>query len=67
VVDRRLGRIALRCGAAYVSAALDGSITLREGKPNAAETFQWIETFTGELTRMSVTTHRRLSADPPAA
>lgn len=60
VEDRKLGRVALRTGTRLVSVAPDGSVTLRSGAADTAETFQWIETFTGELTLMSLQTHRYL-------
>jgi xylan 1,4-beta-xylosidase len=63
VVDRNLGRVALRTGDAYVSVAPDGTVSLRAGAPGRAETFQWIETFTGELILMSLETNRYLRAD----
>ena len=65
VVDRGLGRVALRWGRAWCRSAADGRLSLRAGTPGAAETFQWIETFTGELTLLSLATKRyvRLDAD----
>ena len=48
-----------------VSVGADGTLSLRAGAPGEAETFQWIETFTGELTLLSLATQRyvRLDAD----
>jgi beta-xylosidase len=63
VVDRGLGRVALQKGQEFVSVASDGSVSMKRGTPEIAETFQWIETFTGELTLMSLTTHRYLRID----
>jgi len=40
-----------------------GKASLHPGKPGKAETFQWIETFTGDLTFMSLETDRYLRAD----
>jgi len=60
VVDRNLGRVALCAQAQCISVADDGHISLRTGVPGPAETFQWIETFTGDLTLMSLKTHRYL-------
>ena len=36
---------------------------MRSGAAGPSESFQWIETFTGELTLMSLTTHRYLRMD----
>ena len=58
VVDRGLGRVALRSAHGMVSTGRDGRLSLRTVAPGSAETFQWIETFTGELTLMSLSTHR---------
>lgn len=63
VVNRGLGRVALRGSMGFISVALDGSVSMKSGNPATAETFQWIETFTGELTLMSLTTHRYLRVD----
>jgi hypothetical protein len=64
VVDRRLGRAALRSGGRYVTVGKDGALTLATGRPGAAQTFQWIETPTGELVLMSLATNRFLRIDP---
>ena len=39
----------------------DGAVSIRKSGPG--ETFQWIETFTGELTLLSLTTSRYLRVD----
>jgi hypothetical protein len=64
VVDRRLGRVALRSGGRYVTVNADGAVTLVAGRSGAAQTFQWIETPTGELVLMSLATNRFLRNDP---
>jgi hypothetical protein len=64
VVDRRLGRVALRSGGRYVTVNADGAVTLVAGRSGAAQTFQWIETPTGELVLMSLATNRFLRIDP---
>jgi len=64
IIDRRLGRVALRSGGRYVTAGRDGGVTLVAGQPRAAQTFQWIETPTGELVLMSLATNRFLRIDP---
>ena len=65
VLDRGLGRVALQSDGGLVSVFGDGTLWLRAGTPGEAETFQWIETFTGELTLLSLATQRyvRLDAD----
>jgi xylan 1,4-beta-xylosidase len=63
IVDRNLGRIALRSKAGFVSIGPSGEVSLRSGHPEQAETFQWIETFTGEITLMSLATNRYLRID----
>ena len=63
VVDRGLGRIALRSKAGFVSIDPSGAVTLRSGRAGQSENFQWIETFTGELTLMSLATNRYLRID----
>jgi xylan 1,4-beta-xylosidase len=40
-----------------------GDVSMSGGAAGPAESFQWIETFTGELTLMSLTTHRYLRVD----
>jgi xylan 1,4-beta-xylosidase len=64
VVDMKLGRVALRSGRAYVSVARDGRTSLQETSPGPAQSFQWIETPTGELVLMSLASHRFLRIDP---
>jgi hypothetical protein len=64
VVDRRRGRVALRSPRGFISVAPDGRVSLSAATPGTPETFQWIETFTGELTLLSLATHRYLRADP---
>ena len=67
IVDRRLGRVALRSGGRYVTVGKDGGVTLVAGQPRTAQTFQWIETPTGELVLMSLATNRFLRIDPQTA
>jgi hypothetical protein len=64
IVDRRLGRVALRSGGRYVTVGNDGGVTLRAGESGTAQSFQWIETPTGELVLMSLATNRFLRIDP---
>jgi hypothetical protein len=64
VKDMGLGRVALQSGAAWVSVDADGGVALRKGRPALAESFQWIETPTGELVLMSLRTNRFLRVDP---
>jgi xylan 1,4-beta-xylosidase len=64
VVDRGLGRVALQSGDRYVAVDASGAVSLRAGTPGPSETFQWIETFDGKLTLLSLETNRYLRADP---
>jgi beta-xylosidase len=69
VVDRKLGRVALRSGTSYVSVVptsdSTSTVSFRVGKPGDAETFQWMETMYGDIVLMSLATNRYLflSAD----
>lgn len=69
VVDRSLGRIALRVGNRFISvtAMTDSTsrVGLRATQPGDAETFQWMETMYGDVVLMSLSTHRylRIEAD----
>ena len=63
IVDRKLGRVALQAGSSFLSVGEDGAVSLDAGPPRQAETFQWIETFTGDLTLMSLKTNRYLRMD----
>jgi len=64
IVDRGLGRVALRSSRLYVTVGGDGAVTLAAGRPGPAQNFQWIETPTGELVLMSLATNRFLRIDP---
>jgi xylan 1,4-beta-xylosidase len=64
VRDMRLGRVALEHRGRFVSIAPDGGATLTRNRPAAAESFQWMETPDGDLTLMSLATHRFLRIDP---
>lgn len=68
VVDRGLGRVALRAehieGAHCVSVAASGEARLRACEPGDAETFQWMETVYGDLLLMSLVTHRYVQIAP---
>jgi xylan 1,4-beta-xylosidase len=64
VRDRKLGRVALGIDGRWLSVADDGSVTRSAGEPATAETFQWMETPTGDLVLMSLRTNRFLRADP---
>jgi beta-xylosidase len=64
IVDMQLGRVALKLGGSFVSVEGSGAVRLTSKAPGPAETFQWIETPTGELVLMSLRTHRFLRIDP---
>lgn len=64
VADMRLGRVALKSGRAYISINRDGQTKLETAKPGLEQSFQWIETPTGELVLMSLASNRFLRIDP---
>lgn len=64
VEDQGLGRVALRVGKKYVSVKNETKVVLSARKVSPKETFQWIETPTGELVLMSLATHKFLRVDP---
>ena len=67
VVDRGLGRVALRTATGFVSVATArgvGRVAVKTGDPSDTETFQWIETPYGDLVLLSLATHRYLRVDP---
>lgn len=64
VVDLKLGRVALKAGRTVVSVDRDGHVKLEETRPGIAQSFQWIETPTGELVLMSLASNRFLRIDP---
>jgi hypothetical protein len=64
IVERGLGRVALRSGRRYVTVGADGAVTLVAARSDKAQNFQWIETPTGELVLMSLATNRFLRIDP---
>lgn len=63
VQDMGLGRVALQSGARWASVAANGVVGTHKGRPGNAESFQWIETPTGELVLMSLVTNRFLRVD----
>ncbi|HTU66130.1 MAG TPA: glycoside hydrolase 43 family protein [Steroidobacteraceae bacterium] len=63
ITDMKLGRVALGVGDQFVSIGDDGRARLKPGKPGRDETFQWIETPTGELVLLSLRTNRFLRID----
>jgi len=64
VVDMKLGRVALKAGRTYLSVDRAGQLKLEATTPAAAQSFQWIETPTGELVLLSLATNRFLRVDP---
>ena len=64
MVDRGLGRVALRGAAGFVGAGAGGDLQVRGRPPGPSGTFQWIETFTGELILLSLATNRYVRLDP---
>lgn len=64
VEDQGLGRVALRAGKHYISVKSETKVALKSGRVTAHETFQWMETLTGELMLMSLHTQKFLRIDP---
>jgi xylan 1,4-beta-xylosidase len=67
VVDRGLGRVALRVPGGFVAVDTTGGrgrVVVRSGAPGDAGTFQWEETLYGDLALLSLATHRYLRVDP---
>ncbi|KQQ33334.1 glycoside hydrolase [Duganella sp. Leaf126] len=67
VEDMGLGRVALRARTGYLSIDAAGNVRLRAGAPGVAESFQWMETPTGELLLMALATNRYLRSVPAGA
>jgi hypothetical protein len=63
VVDAGLGRVFLAANGQHLSVSPTGAVSMREAR-TTAESFQWIETPTGELVLMSLANHRFLRIDP---
>jgi xylan 1,4-beta-xylosidase len=67
VVDRGLGRVALRARGGFVAVDTTGGasrVVVRRGAPGDAETFQWEETLYGDLALLSLVTDRYVRMDP---
>lgn len=64
VIDMKMGRVALKASRSYISVDRDASMKLGTAKPGLEQSFQWIETPTGELVLMSLATNRFLRIDP---
>ncbi len=64
VVDMGLGRTALRGHGGFVSVGGDGAVSFDATTAGRGETFQWMETFGGDLILMSLKTNRFLRIDP---
>ena len=60
LTDRGLRRVALRTEDGYISVAANFGLSLRRGAPGQSETFQWMETFDGEVILMSLADNRFL-------
>jgi xylan 1,4-beta-xylosidase len=63
VLDKGEGQVAFESAQGLVSVPTsDGKkpLILKKGRPSASETFRWIETPQGELTLLSLMTHRHL-------
>ncbi len=63
VADRGLGRVALLKGKQAMAVQADGSVAFAADTKSPGQTFQWMETLTGEIILMSLETHRYLRLD----
>lgn len=59
-----LGRVALQAGDSFLSVGPDGGATLQVTRPGQAQSFQWMETPTGELLLLSLQTNFYLRIHP---
>lgn len=68
VVDLGLGRVALKtANGKFVSVADPESVVVKDlggGKPDAAESFQWVNLMRGDTMLMSLTNHQYLATKP---
>jgi beta-xylosidase len=64
VRDMGLGRVALQAGGGFLSIGADGSAAVQAARPGLAQSFQWMETPTGELLLMSLQTNFYLRIHP---
>ena len=64
IMDMKLGRVALKSGRAFISVDREGRTKLEATQPGLEQSFQWIETPTGELVLMSLASNRFLRIDP---
>ncbi|MGA9659099.1 MAG: family 43 glycosylhydrolase [Asticcacaulis sp.] len=64
VINMDNGRVALGHDDQFISVDKAGQVTLKRGTVGPDETFQWMETLTGELTLMSLASDRFLRIDP---
>ncbi|RZT10640.1 Beta-xylosidase [Duganella sp. CF402] len=64
VRDVGLGRVALQAGGGFLSIGADGGAAVQAVRPGLAQSFQWMETPTGELLLMSLQTNFYLRIHP---
>ena len=67
IVDRGLGRVSLERGDRVLSVGEHGNVAFAAAGEDQGQVFQWVETLTGEITLLSLKTHRYLRVDPAAA
>jgi hypothetical protein len=60
IVDRGLGRVSLKRGDTLLTVRERGGVELAPAGDDDGQVFQWIETLTGEITLLSLETHRYL-------
>jgi hypothetical protein len=62
-----LGRVALQAGGGFLSIGADGGAAVQAARPGIAQSFQWMETPTGELLLLSLQTNFYLRIHPQTA
>jgi beta-xylosidase len=66
VVDRGLGRVSFKREDKFLTIENNGRAAWALEASSPSQTFQWMETLTGEVILMSLRTHRYLRVDPAA-
>jgi xylan 1,4-beta-xylosidase len=66
VVERGLGRVSLKRGDQVLTVREPGKVEWAAASEDPGQVFQWVETLTGEITLLSLKTHRYLRVDASA-
>lgn len=63
LVDRGLGRVALKRGGQVLTVRDNAKVELAHASEDPGQMFQWVETLSGEIALLSLRTHRYLRVD----